>query len=174
MRHVYGLDLVRSAVVMVPAQAAGLLGAWLAARWIRQHGIRFTGTAMMLICAFALLLSTLTSLDMSPLYPMVVLSLYSAAWTATGSSDQRDQGISAARRRRGRRPRHCAGIGKPGAALGVVVMTTVVFTAYQSSLSTNSAEAGQDPEVAALGLRQPAGRHVERRGRFPIAVPSTR
>ena len=145
-QYVYGYDAVQSALVMVPAQIAGLVGAWLAGRWIQRRGIRFAGTAMMVVSAVSLFLSAATTTTEPTGIPLLVLCLYSAAVTGTGIPLTNAIMNLAPRGGEGDASALRGAAGSLGAALGVVLMSTVVFTAYESSLGASLTAAGQDPE----------------------------
>ncbi len=148
MQYVYGYSALQSALIMIPTQAAALLGAWLAGRWIQRRGIRFAGTVMLLIASLALFLSALPNGEIALLIPLLVLCLYSTAMTGVGIPLTNAIMNLAPRGGEGGASSLRGAASSLGSAVGVVVMTTVVFTTYQASLSASLEASGQDPAQA--------------------------
>ena len=149
-QYLYGLNELRTAVAMLPAQAAGIVGAVIASRILRKKGTTFAGIVLLVALAVSLLLSTLITAD-SPIWvPIVVMSVYAAA--SVGASipltnavmnlaPQGEDGSASAFR---------SAAGNVGTAVGVVVMTTIVFSAFSASLANTLAREGLDSEQSAV------------------------
>lgn len=141
-QYLYGLDALQAALAMLPAQLAGIGGA-LISRWLlRRMGITATGQIMLAALAGSLLLSVLITAD-SPIWlPIVVMSAYAVASVGAGIpltnavmnlAPPGDDGSTSAFR---------SAAGNIGAAVGVVVMSTIVFTAFSGSLTSSLQDKG--------------------------------
>jgi MFS transporter, DHA2 family, multidrug resistance protein len=140
-QYLYGLNALQTSVAMLPAQAAGIGGAILTRRVLRKRGITAAGMALLLALAGSLLLSAVITAD-SPIWvPIVVMVIYAAASVGAGIpltnavmnlAPQGEDGSASAFR---------SAAGNIGGAVGVIVMTTIVFTTFSASLgSTLEAE----------------------------------
>lgn len=136
-QYLYGLDALQTAVVMLPAQLAGIGGALISRTIMRSKGITAAGTIMLSALAGSLLLSGLITAD-SPIWlPIVVMSAYAVASVGAGVpltnavmnlAPRGDDGSTSAFR---------SAAGNIGAAVGVVVMSTIVFAAFSGSLTSS-------------------------------------
>jgi predicted MFS family arabinose efflux permease len=136
LQYVYGLNVLQTAFAMLPAQLAGIGGA-LVARWLlRKMGITSAGEILLVGLALSLLLSALITAD-SPIWvPIVVLSIYAVASVGAGipltnavmnlAPEGEDGSASAFR----------SAAGNIGAAVGVIVMSAIVFGTFSASLTS--------------------------------------
>ncbi|MEI8082493.1 MAG: MFS transporter [Actinomycetes bacterium] len=148
-QHVYGLNAVETAVVMLPAQVTGVLGAVIARALLARKGVTWAGTILLIAVGISLLL-TLTVRQGSPVWvPALVVALFSATAIATSvpltnavmdSAGPNESGSASAMR---------GAAGSIGAALGVVLMGSVVFGAVQANMVDEIAATGQPPQKAA-------------------------
>lgn len=143
-QYVYGLNALQTAVVMLPAQLAGIGGAVLTRRILRKRGITFAGTTMLLALALSLLLSALITADSPMWVPIVIMTVYAAASVGAGipltnavmnlAPEGEDGSASAFR----------SAAGNIGGAVGVVVMSTIVFSTFSASLTSTLEDEGLD------------------------------
>jgi MFS family permease len=149
LQFIYGLNVLQTAVAMLPAQLAGIGGA-LVARWLlRKMGITAAGEILLVVLAVSLLLSALITAD-SPIWvPIVVLSIYAVASVGAGipltnavmnlAPEGEDGSASAFR----------SAAGNIGAAVGVTVMTTIVFSTFSASLTSTLESEGLNSKQSA-------------------------
>ena len=145
---VYGYSAVVAALLMVPAQLFGVIGAALTRKWIQDRGLRFAGSVMLTFAGGALLLCTFQSVDTPVIFPVLVLCLYTAAFTGAmitltnqimNLADRGAEGSASALR---------GAAGSLGTAVGVVVLTSVTFGVATTTFSAALEEQGQDPAQA--------------------------
>jgi hypothetical protein len=150
-QYVYGLDVLQTAVVMIPAQLAGLAGAGLSRRLIRHRGITTAGCVALLALAASLLSTCLIRVDSPIAVLVVVLAGYAVASVASGvpltnsimdtAPPGEDSSASAFR----------GAAANLGSAVGVVVMTSIVFGVVSASLTTRMQQDGEaSPQSAAI------------------------
>lgn len=134
-QYIYGLNVLQTAEAMLPAQLAAIGGAVITRRFMRQRGITVAGTIMLATLAVSLLLSTLVTAD-SPLWvPIVVMSIYAAASVGAGVPLTNAVMNLAPEGKEGSTSAFRSAAGNIGAAVGVVVMSAIVFTAFSASLT---------------------------------------
>lgn len=148
-QYLYRLDALQTAAVMLPAQAAAIGGAAAARRFLRTRGIAVTGTTMLAALAASLLLSSLITRH-SPLWvPIVVISVYAAASVGAGipltnavmnHAPEGEDGSASAFR---------SAASNVGAAVGVVVMSTIVFSTFSAALTSNLKSEGLNTKQSA-------------------------
>ncbi|HEX9031850.1 MAG TPA: MFS transporter [Streptosporangiaceae bacterium] len=149
LQYIYGLNVLQTAMAMLPAQAAGIGGALIARKVMRRMGITVTGVVSLAALALSLLLSALIRAN-SPIWlPIAVMSLYAAASVAASVpltnavmnlAPEGEDGSASAFRSAAR---------NIGAAVGVVVMSTIVFGAFSSSLTHTLRSQGLDTKQSA-------------------------
>lgn len=143
-QYVYGLDALQTAAVMLPAQLAGIGGAMITRSWLHRMGITVTGTILLAALAVSLLLSALITAE-SPIWvPIAVMSIYAAASVGAGipltnavmnlAPEGEDGSASAFR----------SAAGNIGAAVGVVVMSSIVWATFSGSLTNAFQSQGLD------------------------------
>lgn len=141
-QYVFGMTAVATALLMVPAQLAGVGGALIARKMIMTRGITYTGVAMLLGLSASLLL-TLAIVPTTPIpVTVAIMAVYALASVGAGvpvtnsimnTAPSGEEGSASAMR---------GAATHVGTALGVVVMTTIVFTAIAGSVETSL---GNDP-----------------------------
>lgn len=150
LEYMYGLSAFQTALYMVPAQAAGIVGAkFLAGPLMERFGLKWSGVALLA----ALGLVMLTTLDFSGQTPVIRLVIYGCffgtAVTASGvvvlnalmSSGPADEG--------GNTAAYEGSAVEVGAALGVVLMSALVFGVGQLSLENGLTSSGLSSDDAA-------------------------
>ena len=153
-QYVYGLSLLQTALVMVPAQAAGLLGTVVARRLIARRGITVTGVAGICAMAGSLLLCQFVVVGTPIWVPMVVMGVFAvtSTWTSIpvtnaimNTAPAGEEGSASAFR---------SAAANIGGAVGVVIVSTVVFAVVQGSLSQQLASQGLSSEQSAAIAQQ--------------------
>lgn len=138
-QFLYGLNTVQTAVAMLPAQAAAIGGAVITRRFLRKRGITVAGTIMLAALAGSLLLSALITEDSPMWVPIVVMIFYGAAQVGSGIPITNAVMNFALEGEEGSASAFRSAASSIGAAVGVVVMSTIVFTTFSASL-TNTLE----------------------------------
>lgn len=152
-QYVYGLSVLQTAVVMIPAQLAGVLGAVLARRLIQRRGITTAGFAALMLLAISLLLSCLLQVDTPIALAVAIVAVYGIASVGAGipltnsimdTAPPGEDGSAAAFR---------GAASNLGSAVGVIVMTTIVFGVISTSLTNQLTQEGlasqQSADIAA-------------------------
>lgn len=148
-QYLYGLNALQTAVAMLPAQLAGIGGAMIASRLLRKKGITLAGMVLLVALAVSLLLSTLITAD-SPIWvPIVVMSIYAAA--SVGASIPLTNAVMnlAPEGEDGSASAFRSAAGNIGSAVGVVVMTTIVFATFSASLANTLEREGLSSKQSA-------------------------
>ncbi len=141
-QYVFGLDTLQTAIAMTPGQVAAIVGALVTRKILQRLGITVTGVTLLLALAGSLLLALFVESD-SPLWvPILVSCFYGAAVTGVSipltnsimnTAPAGDEGSTSAFR---------SAAFNVGSALGVVVMSTIVFASVSTTLSTILADEG--------------------------------
>ena len=152
-QYVYGLSVLQTAMVMIPAQLAGVLGAVLIRRLIQRRGITISGFVALGLLALSLLSSCLIQVDSPIAVAVLILAGYGIASVGSGipltnsimdTAPPGEDGSAAAFR---------GAASNLGSAVGVVIMTTIVFGVITSSLTTQLQQEGlasqQSADIAA-------------------------
>jgi predicted MFS family arabinose efflux permease len=148
-QFLYGLSTLQNAVAMLPAQVAAIGGAVITRRVLRQRGITVAGTTLLAALAASLLLSALIT-ENSPIWvPIVVMTFYGAAQVASGiplTNAVMDLGLEG---EEGSASAFRSAASNVGAAVGVVVMSIIVFTTFSASLTSTLEDEGLDSKQSA-------------------------
>lgn len=144
LQYVYGYTAFESAVIMMPSQVAGMAGAAMASGIIKRRGLRFAGTVTLLSASAALFLCTTQTVTMPLWIPVLVLCLYSASLTAAGIPLTNSIMNLAPRGKEGSAASFRGASSSLGAALGVVLMSGIVYGTFETSLTNQLTAAGQD------------------------------
>ena len=148
-QYLYGLNALQTAVAMLPAQVAAIGGAAITRTLMRKRGITVAGTILLAALAASLLLSALITED-SPIWvPIVVMIFYGAAQVASGiplTNAVMDLGLEG---EEGSASAFRSAASNVGAAVGVVVMSTIVFTTFSASLTSTLEDEGLDSKQSA-------------------------
>ena len=148
-QYVYGLSLLQTALVMVPAQAAGLIGTVIARKLLVRRGITFTGVTGICALALSLLLCLVVGVGTPIWVPILVVGLFAicSTWTSIpvtnaimNSAPPGEEGSASAFR---------SAAANIGGAVGVVIISTIVYATVQSSLSQQFTAQGLDPSKSA-------------------------
>jgi MFS transporter, DHA2 family, multidrug resistance protein len=162
-QYLYGLDALQTAVAMLPAQVAAIGGAVITRWLLRRRGITFTGTIALVALAASLLLSTLISADSRMWVPIVVMIVYAAASVGVGiplTNAVMNLGVKG---EEGSASAFRSAASNIGAAVGVVVMSTIVFSTFSASLTNRFEGEGLDSKQSArIAERIRAGASSER------------
>lgn len=141
-QYVFGLSATQTALVMIPSQLAGLLGAMLSRRLIQSRGITFTGVSLLLVLAFSLLTTVFIYVS-SPVWLLVVImSLYAVA--SVGASVPVTNSImnTAPPGEENSASAFRGAASHVGSALGIVVMTAIVLSTVSGSLTATLGDEG--------------------------------
>lgn len=161
-QYLYGLNALQTAVVMLPAQSAAIGGAVVTRRFLRKRGITVTGTITLAALAASLLLSALIT-ENSPLWvPIVVMSVYGAA--SVGASIPLTNAVMnrAPEGEEGSASAFRSAATSIGTTVGVVVMSTIVFSTFSASLTnTLKSEGLNTKQSASIAERIRAGASSE-------------
>lgn len=134
-QYVFGLTTLQTALAMAPAQVGAIVGAVITRKLLTRLGIRRAGTITLLAFAATLLPMWLINAG-SPLWvPILVVSLYAAAFT--GASIPLTNAImnTAPAGEEGSASAFRSASGHLGAALGVVFTSAVITTVVTTSLT---------------------------------------
>ena len=149
MQLVYGQDVIHLALLMIPVEITSLAGAWLSGRMIRRWGIRITGTTAMLATAATLFLAATQTVTEPLALALAVLCLYTGAKNATNAPITNAIMNLASKGGEGSASAFRGAAGSLGNAVGVAIMSTVVFSTFQSSLTAELLASGGDVSQAA-------------------------
>jgi MFS transporter, DHA2 family, multidrug resistance protein len=163
LQYLYGLDALQTAVVLLPAQFAAIAGAVIT-RWLmRRRGITGAGTITLIALALSLLLSALITADSRMWVPVAVMSLYAAASVGAGIPITNAVMNLAVKGEEGSASAFRSAANNVGAAVGVVVMSTIVFSTFSGSLANRLESEGLDPKRSTdIAERIRAGASSER------------
>lgn len=146
--YVFGLSVVVTALLMVPAQACAAIGARAAGRMVKRFGVSATGCWLLVATGVSLGVSVLVTVESPLWWPVLVTCMYSftsvgagvpmtnalmdAAHTGTenSASAYRQAAISV------------------GTAVGITLISALVFAVFSASLSSNLQSVGQDTAEA--------------------------
>ncbi len=158
-QYIYGLDVMQTALAMVPAQLMGIAGAMVTRKLLDRFGVRQAGFAMLLVYSGSLVLTLAIGVG-SPLWvPMAVIGLYAAG--AVGASIPLTTAVMNASPSGAENDTaaYRSAATKIGSALGVVVTTGVMTLGITASLTDQLSSQGmadqQSAEIAA-GIRSGA------------------
>ncbi len=142
--YVFGLSVLVTALLMVPAQLCAAVGARSAGWMIKRIGLTASGFWLLIATGISLALSVLIAVDSPLWWPVVVTCFYSFASVAAGvpmtnsvmdcATPGGDSSASAYRQ---------ASVGI-GTAIGIALISALVFTTFSSSLSSQLDAAGLD------------------------------
>jgi MFS family permease len=146
LQYLYGLNALGTAIAMLPAQVAAIAGAMITRWLLRRRGITVAGSVMLLGLAVSLLVSALIGPG-SPLWvPILVTCFYAVTSVGAGipltnaimdlAPPGEDGSASAFR----------SAATNIGGAVGVIVMSTIVFNTFSASLAGKLESAGLDSQ----------------------------
>lgn len=150
--YVYGQSVFATAVLMVPVQLAAVVGARLAGRMINRMGLTAAGVWLLMLTGLSLVLTVAVYVDSSLWWVVAVTCLYALASVGAGVPmtkavmDTADAGSES-----GASAYRTAAM-QVGTAVGIALISTVVFAAFSSSLTSRLAAEGldspQDQQIA--------------------------
>jgi hypothetical protein len=147
--YVFGLNVFWTAVAMVPAQLCAVGGARLAGRMVQRMGISASGVALLCGTGAAMALAVWVDVDSPLWFAILVTCLYSFFTVAAGvpltnaimdSAPPGEEGSASAFR--------SAAINM-GLAIGVALVSTVVYSTFTTSLAEQFDASGVPVEQAA-------------------------
>lgn len=152
-QYVFAMTALQTAILLVPAQLAGVFGALIARKFIQLRGITFTGIVLLIVLAASLALSALIESDTSVLAIIVVMSVYALASVGAGVAVTNSIMNAAAPGEDSNASAFRGAAMHIGTAVGVVVMSAIVFGAMANSLDQSLGNQGlttsQSQEIAA-------------------------
>lgn len=147
-QYIWGLDSLQVALAMTPAQLVSIGGAAVGGRLVQRSGVAMGGAILLLATAGTLFASAALQLD-SPLWvSMAITSVYAGAAVGAGVALTNAIMDMARKGENGSASAFRGAANSLGGAMGVAIMTTVVFTAAATSLSEQAVAAGIDPATA--------------------------
>lgn len=149
LQYVYGYTALEAAIIMIPAELAAIAGAGLSGRLMKRRGIRFTGTLALLVMSFSLFLTTTQTVTMPLVVSLLIVGLYSAALTGANAPVTTSIMNLAAKGAEGSAAAFRGAAGSLGNAVGVVMMSTLVFAIFEASLTTALEQSGSDTSQVA-------------------------
>lgn len=157
-QSVYDATALQTALLMVPAQLAGVIGGLVARKIIQARGITFTGILQLLVLS-ASVLTTLTVTVESPIWFLVaVMSLYAAASVGAAVPVTNSIMNAAPAGEEGNASAFRGAAIYIGTALGIVVMSTIVYATTAEALGDSLASQGlQSQESAQIAESLRAG-----------------
>ena len=146
LQYLYGLNALGTAVALLPAQAAAILGAVITRWLLRRRGITVAGSVMLLGLAVSLLVSALISAGSPMWVPVLVTCFY--AITSVGAGIPLTNAIMdlAPSGEDGSASAFRSAASNIGGAVGVIVMSTIVFSAFSASLAATLKSEGLDSQ----------------------------
>lgn len=144
LQYIYGESTTQVAVIMIPSQIFTIAGAMLAGRLLQRLGITFTGTVLLAATGLALLASSLMTITTPIWVAMLIMCAYSAAAVGAGVALTNSIMNLAPPEESGSAASFRSAASNLGGAIGVALMTAVVFGAAASSLQEQSAASGLD------------------------------
>ncbi|MGI9197775.1 MAG: MFS transporter [Candidatus Nanopelagicales bacterium] len=138
----YAYSPLGAAVLMMPAQVAGIGGAVVVRKLLQSRGITFSGGVMLSIVAAALLLCMWVSTE-SPLWvPIAIVSLFGFASVSVIAVMTNAVMNLSPRGKEGDTSAYRSAASNMGLAVGVAVMTAVVTTVGMASITSQMSAAG--------------------------------
>ena len=174
-QYLYGLTVLQTALVMIPAQAGAVLGTRLiAGPLMKRIGIATTAQWLFGVLAVAMLASLLVTAD-SPLWvPIAYVTAYNVLTVAASITVTSGVLISAPGVDSGQLSAYRGSAQALGAVLAVVVMNSLVFTLGRVFLSRDlQAQGLSDDEVAAqMADIQAASTSPDVMSQYAVPLPS--
>ena len=146
--YVFGLSVVVTALLMVPAQACAAIGARGAGRLVKRFGVSSTGFWLLIATGVSLGLSMLVRLDSPLWWPVLVTCLYSFASVGAGVPMTNALMDSAGPGTENSASAYRQAAISVGTAVGITLISWLVFGVFSASLSANLDAAGQDTALA--------------------------
>lgn len=174
-QYLYGLTVLQTALVMVPAQAGAVLGTRLiAGPLMRRVGIARTAQVLFAVLAVAMLGSFFVTAD-SPLWvPILYVTVYNVLTVAASITVTSGVLISAPGVDSGQLSAYRGSAQALGQVLAVVVMNTAVFTLGRVFLSDDLQAQGltEDEAAAQMSDIQAAATSPDVMSQYAVPLPS--
>jgi MFS family permease len=174
-QYLYGLTVLQTALVMVPAQAGAVLGTRLiAGPLMKRIGITRTAQILFAVLAVAMLGSFFVTAD-SPLWvPILYVMVYNVLTVAASITVTSGVLISAPGVDSGQLSAYRGSAQALGQVLAVVVMNTLVFTLGRLFLSSDLQAQGLSEEEAAAQMAdiQAAATSPDVMSQYAVPLPS--
>ena len=174
-QYLYGLTVLQTALVMVPAQAGAVLGTRLiAGPLMKRIGISRTAEILFAVLAVAMLGSFLVTAE-SPLWvPMAYVTVYNVLTVAASITVTSGVLISAPGIDSGQLSAYRGSAQALGQVLAVVVMNTLVFTLGRVFMSADLQSQGLTDEEAAAQMSsiQAASTSPDVMSQYAVSLPS--
>lgn len=155
-QYVFGYSAMQTALLMVVPQLAGVVGALAARAAIQRRGITITGTTMLGGLAASLLLTLLIGTATSTWLIVLIMCVYAFSSVAAGVAVTNAVMNTAPTGGEADVSSYRGAAIHAGTAIGIVVMSTVVYAAAVGSFNASVADSGldqQESEQIAEGLR---------------------
>ncbi|HNE87873.1 MAG TPA: MFS transporter [Actinomycetota bacterium] len=146
--YVFGLSVLVAALLMVPAQLAAVVGARYAGWMVGRRGMVRTGVWFLMVTGLSLALSVLVGVDSPLWWPVLVTCLYSFASVGAGvpmTNALMDDAVADNETDASAYRQAAIGV---GTAIGIAMISAVVFSAFSASLTHQLADAGLDSAPA--------------------------
>lgn len=174
-QYLYGLTVLQTALVMIPAQAAAVLGTRLiAGPLMRRIGISRTASRLFVALAVAMLASFLVRAD-SPLWvPIVYVTVYNVLTVAASITVTSGVLVSAPGIDSGQLSAYRGSAQALGAVLAVVVMNTIVFTLGRVFMARDLQAQGltEDEAAAQMADIESAATSPDVMSQYAVPLPS--
>ena len=148
-QSVYDATALQTALLMVPAQLAGVIGGLVSRKIIQARGITFTGILLLIVLS-ASVLTTLAVTVESPIWFLVaVMSLYAAASVGAAVPVTNSIMNAAPAGEEGNASAFRGASIYIGTALGIVVMSTIVYATTAAALGDSLESQGLESQLSA-------------------------
>lgn len=142
LQYIYGLTAFATAVILLPAQFANIVGSGIAAKVIQRVGVAVAGAALLALNALFLFVSMTVTLT-TPLWLLVaILCGYSLTMIGAGIAMTNAIMDQAASSQSGFTSAYRSATANISGAISVLVMTSIVFWAGSTSLAHQADQAG--------------------------------
>lgn len=155
LQYMYGMTAFATAVLMIPAQAASIVGAKVVSeRMTDRFGITRSGITLLLALGVVMAMP-ITFTTSTPIWQVLVfVSLFGALVNAIGVVALNALMSSAPPEESGNTAAFQGSAVEIGIALGVVVMSTLVFNVGRASLANGLEDSGLSTESAAVVMAE--------------------
>ncbi len=147
-QYIYGLSAFTVAMIFVPIQLAGVVGARLGGVLVKARGLTFTGTAMLLGVAAMSFLCVVQSTTIPIIVPVIILMIYGACANAAQGTVTNSVMSMAPPGGEGDAAAFRSAASSLGSSLGALFLSAIVFTTISTSIADQSNAAGISPQEA--------------------------
>ena len=171
LQYIYGLTSIQVALVMMPSQIVTIGGAALAGVLLQRRGITFTGTVLLAVTGLGLFASAFMELDTPIWVAMLIMCVYAGAAVGAGVALTNAIMNLAPAREAGSAASYRSAASNLGSAVGVALMTAVVFGAASASLQEQAAASGMDQATVTAVAKDMRGGATSEEASSQFAVP---